>query len=395
MISTKNNPPLRVMFLVTSMPVGGAETLLLNLVRCMNRQKFAPEIVCLKERGPLGDELAGEIPVHYGMISHKFDLLVLWRLWRLMRKREIDAVITVGAGDKMFWGRLAAKLAGVRVIVSALHSTGWPDSVGRLNRLLTPITDAFIGVADAHGKHLIEIEHFPGDKVHIIYNGVDTTRFCPGDKRSAREEIGLPSDAKVIAILAALRPEKNHEMFLSGAAKILAQAPNARFLVIGDGPSRSNLQQLAEQLGVGGVTQFLGSRHDVERVLQAVDVLALTSHNEASPVSILEGLSCGVPSVAANVGSVSETVIDNVTGKLFPSGDEASYVRSVLELLRDEPLRMRLGAAGRRQVIERRSLKSMVCGYEILLERLSATKANKAVNLLKKSAQPKASMGIR
>ncbi len=387
MKTNENTTRLRVMFLVTSMPVGGAETLLLNLARRLGRERFAPEIACLKERGPLGEELAHEIPVHHGLISSKFDVFVLFRLWRLMRARQIDAVVTVGAGDKMFWGRLAAKLAGVPVIVSALHSTGWPDSVGRMNRSLTPITDAFIGVADAHGQHLIENERFPADKVQIIYNGVDTTRFCPGDKPAVRRELGLPAGAKVIAILAALRPEKNHELFLAGAAEILRQEPTAKFLVIGDGPLRSGLEQLAEQLGVAQATQFLGSRPDVERILQAVDVLALTSHNEASPVSILEALSCGVPCVASNVGSVSETVIDNVTGKLFPAGDQASFVRAVLELLGNEPLRAQMGMAGRQQVIEQRSLDAMVRGYEALLTRLYALKTKKTLQTAKNTTR--------
>src|SRR5215208_3958812 len=98
--------PLRVLFLTTSMPIGGDETLLMNLVRRMDRARFAPEIVCLKEKGPLGCELAEEMPVHYGLIGLKFDVRVLARLWKLMRRPRADAVITVGAGDKMFWGRL-------------------------------------------------------------------------------------------------------------------------------------------------------------------------------------------------------------------------------------------------------------------------------------------------
>jgi glycosyltransferase involved in cell wall biosynthesis len=374
MIRDANSGPLRLMFLVTSMPVGGAETLLMNLVRGLDAQRFAPEIVCLKERGPLGIELARELPVHSNMISNKFDVLVLWRLWQLMRNRRIDAVVTIGAGDKMFWGRLAAKLAGVPVIMSALHSTGWPDSVGKLNRLLTPITDAFIGVADAHGTHLVEREHFPASKVHVIYNGVDTVRFCPGDKRTVRAELGLPIDAQVVAILAALRPEKNHELFLAGAAEILGSHPRARFLVIGDGPTRAQLEGLAEQLKISSATRFLGSRPDVHRVLQAVDVLALTSHNEASPVSILEALSCGVPAVSADVGSVNETVIDGITGRLFPAGDQASYVCAVTELLDNVPLRAQMGANGRQEMIAKRSLEAMVHGYEALLDRLYAAK---------------------
>lgn len=393
MKANDNIYPLRIMFLVTSMPVGGAETLLVNLVRGLNRQKFSPEIVCLKDRGPLGEELAREMPVYHDLISGKFDFLVLPRLWRLMRKQKIDAVVTVGAGDKMFWGRLAAKLSGVPVIVSALHSTGWPDSVGRLNRLLTPLTDAFVGVADAHGQHLIEHEHFPTEKVQIIYNGIDTTRFGPGDKVTARHALGLPADAKVVAILAALRPEKNHAMFLAGAKEILRREPRAQFLVIGDGPLREELEQFARQLGIDSATQFLGSRHDVEHLLQAVDVLALTSHNEASPVSILEGLSCGVSCIASNVGSVSETVIDNVTGKLFPAGDQTAYVNGVLELLENETLREKMAAAGRQMVIENRSLDAMVRGYESLLTRLYTLKTKQSTTPATKPGRQAASVG--
>ena len=145
--------PLRVMFLITSMPVGGAETLLVNLVRRMDRERFLPSLACLKQLGPLGEVLAEEIPTANNLIHHKFDVAVVVRLVRLFRRQRIDAVVTVGAGDKMFWGRVAAHLAGVPVVLSALHSTGWPDVIGRLNgsRLLTRWTDAFIGVADAHG----------------------------------------------------------------------------------------------------------------------------------------------------------------------------------------------------------------------------------------------------
>jgi hypothetical protein len=154
--------PLRVMFLITSMPVGGAEVLLVNLIRRLDRSRCVPHLCCLKELGPLGEELAAEgVPASSHLIRGKYDVRVLWKLVRRMRSPKIDAVVTVGAGDKMFWGRLAAKLAGVPVICSALHSTGWPDSIGRLNRLLTPITDAFIGVAARHGRHLIENEQFP------------------------------------------------------------------------------------------------------------------------------------------------------------------------------------------------------------------------------------------
>jgi glycosyltransferase involved in cell wall biosynthesis len=368
------------MFLTTSMPVGGAETLLVNLVRRLDRTRFAPEVVCLKEAGPLGEELATELPVYSDLLAGKFDLRVLPRLWRLMKNPQADAVITVGAGDKMFWGRIAARLAGVPVVASALHSTGWPDGVGKLNRLLTPWTDAFIGVADAHARHLVENERFPAEKVHAIYNGVDCDRFAPRDAAPIRAELNIPAEAPVVGILAALRPEKNHELFLAGAERIRAKLPHARFLVIGDGPRRADLEAQAAALGIAPAVRFLGSRPDVPELLAACDLVALTSHNEASPVSILEALSAGCPVVATNVGSVHETVVDGETGRLIPAGDLDAFAAASIALLTDSDARRRIGAAGRERVQQRWSLAAMVAGYEQLIERIHRAKTAAPAN---------------
>ncbi len=356
------------------MPVGGAETLLMSLVRGMDRCRFSPEIACLKQPGPLGEVLASEIPVHGHLLAHRYDPRVLPRLWHLMRTRKIDAVVTVGAGDKMFWGRLAARLARVPVVISALHSTGWPDSIGRLNRLLTPLTDAFIGVANDHAQHLVQKEKFPPDKVHTIYNGVDTNQFIPGDSTAVRRELGLPPDALVVGILAALRPEKNHELFLEGAKRLAREYPKTQFLVIGDGPRRALLEQQVLDLDIAEIVHFLGSRSDVSDLLRAIDVLALTSHNEASPVSVLEALSTGIPVVAADVGSVHETVVPEETGLLFLAGDLDGYVSAMLRLLGDSTYRTQLGSQGRSHVVQQGSLESMIRSYESLIEHLHNAK---------------------
>ena len=142
--------PLNVMSVITSMPVGGAEVLLMNLVRRFDPKRIKPSICCLKEKDELGEKVSFDIPVFDHQIKHKFDLGVIKRLGKLYLKNKIDAIVTVGAGDKMFWGRLAAKNAGIPIILSALHSTGWPDGVGRMNRLLTGITTGFIAVSYTH-----------------------------------------------------------------------------------------------------------------------------------------------------------------------------------------------------------------------------------------------------
>lgn len=383
--------PLKVQFVITSMPVGGAETLLVNLLDRLDQSRLQAEVICLKEPGPLGQQIAGRIPVHSGLIGNKWDVRVLWRLVRLLRKQQTDAVITVGAGDKMFWGRLAACLAGVPVICSALHSTGWPDGVGRLNRGLTPLTDAFIAVADSHGEFMRLRERFPADKVHVIRNGIDTTRFdCAAvfQEPSVRDELGLPADAPLVGIVAALRPEKNHAMFVDVAASVLLEEPDSHFLVIGDGPERETIIRRCEGCGIADRVHLLGTRQDTARLLSALDVFLLTSHNEASPVSILEALACKVPVVSTNVGSIAETVIPEQTGYLVAVDDVSTATALVTKLLRDENHSQTLGDQGRRLVVAQGSLDSMVEGYQSLIEGIYDQRAAG-----KKAARPQKVLG--
>jgi len=369
--------PLRVMFVITSMPVGGAETLLVNLIRRMDRSRFEPELCCLKELGPLGEVLAREVPVCEKLIHYKTDWRVIGRLARRMRERKIDAVVTVGTGgDKMFWGRLAAWRAGVPVILSALHSTGLPDHVELPNRLLAPITDGFIGCAKPHGEYLVRAEGCPRHKVFVVPNGVDTERFRPlAPPPGLREQVGLPADAPTAAIVAALRPEKNHELFFDAAAQVLRRLPQARFLVIGDGARRATLQERVDQLGLSDAVHFLGTRSDVPELLSLVNVLVLSSHMEANPVSILEGLACGKPVVATRVGSVPETVQHGTTGLLVDPGNADQLASALGDLLESPATAAALGRAGRELVVSSWSLDGMVAGYQNLIQDIYQAKA--------------------
>jgi glycosyltransferase involved in cell wall biosynthesis len=368
--------PLRVMFVITSMPVGGAETLLVELVRRMDRERFLPELCCLKRLDPLGEVLAREIPTFTGLLTHKYDVSVLWRLTRLMRRRRIDAVVTVGTGgDKMFWGRLAAWLSGVPVICSALHSTGLPDHVEFSNRLLAPLTDAFIAVAEPHACYLAANEGCPAEKIRVIPNGVDVERFHPRwPNRALQQEWNLEPDAPVAGIIAALRPEKNHEMFLYVAALVQRNLPSARFLIVGDGPQRTHLEALAKSLGIAEAVRFVGTRSDVPEVLSLLHVVALSSHMEANPICLLEAMASEKPVVATRVGSVSETVLEGRTGYLVAPGDTHGMADRVLKLLTDRPWAAALGRAGREQVIAHWSVDRMVRGYEDLISGIYAGK---------------------
>lgn len=381
--------PLRTMFLLTSMPIGGAETLLVNLCRSFDAKRITPLIGCLKERDVLGDELAQDFSVYEKLIRHKYDFAVAGRLKKLFREEKVDAVITVGAGDKMFWGRLGARRARVPVILSALHSTGWPDGVGRLNRMLTGITDGFIAVARQHAEYQIEQEKFPASKVFLVPNGIDTDRFVSEERLRTdwRNELGINHDTPVVGIVAALRPEKNHDLFIDVAGRVTRVIPEAKFVIVGDGPERIRLESLVAEKQLEDQIIFAGATHDIPGALSMMDLFALTSHNEASPVSIMEALSCERPVVATDVGSINESVVNGVSGYLVEPGDGVSMAKRLVELLQQPRRREYLGRKGRAHVIAKSSLHSMTDGYTRLIETTYAVKTKSQV-ILPKAMMP-------
>ncbi len=372
--------PLKTLFVITSMPVGGAEVLLVNLLRSFRSSHILPSVACLKEKGPLGDEIASEFSVTDHWLSSKYDFRAAPRLARYLRKEKFDAIISVGAGDKMFWGRLAGRLASLPVICSALHSTGWPDGVGKMNRLLTSITDAFIAVAKPHGQFLVDFERFPSNKVAVIPNGVDTNRFRPNQeaKSRVRSELGLEPNTPLVGIVAALRPEKNHTLFLNAANKVLEKCPKAHFVIVGDGPERSTIESVIKTLGIEKNVSLTGTRSDTPQLFAALDVFALTSHNEASPVSILEALACGVPVVSTRVGSVAESVHDQWNGFTVEPGDTQAVAERIQYLLWNKETAEMMGNNGREHVQNHGSLDTMVRMYEQLIHSIFDRKTNRS-----------------
>lgn len=375
--SLQERAPLNIAFVITSMPIGGAETLLVNLMRKLDPERIRPQVICLKEKGPLGEQIAAEFPVHSDLIRHRYDLGIVPRLQKVFAEQQIDGIVTVGAGDKMFWGRLAARGSGLPVVISALHSTGWPDGVGFANRLLTGMTDAFIAVANSHGRFLVDFEKFPAAKVEVIPNGIDTDRFqfSAEARRTLRSEWGWENETPVCGVVAALRPEKNLSVFLKAAAKVRTQLPEARFVIVGTGPEEAGLKSLASELDLQSAVKFLGARHDVPQLLSAFDLFSLTSDNEASPVSILEAMSTQLPVVCTDVGSVRESVLENKTGHVVPVANVEAIAESWLRLLQDRKTGKSFGRFARQHVAATNSLQSMTDGYTRVVESIYDAKA--------------------
>jgi glycosyltransferase involved in cell wall biosynthesis len=367
-----SDAPARVAFVTTALGIGGAERLLVELITRLDRSRFAPTLVCLKDRSVLGEGLADRgVPVVDRVSRGRLDVSVMHRLATIFREADTQVVCTVGTGgDRSFWGRLAARWAGVPVILSCPHSMGQPDRFEPSNRLLSGITDGFIAVAQRQKRYLARCEGFSASKIHVIYNGVDLARFAPESDRSIRATIGVPAEAPLAGVVACLRPEKDLGTFLRAADRVLCTTPDAHFVVVGDGPERSKLEQLARDLGIGSRVHFAGMCSDVRPWLHSMDVLALSSVCEAFPLSLLEAMACAKPVVATRVGAIPEMVRHGVTGLLAARENPEDLAAAIGRLFADRYLAREMGRKGRERVEKHFDLNGMVRGYESLFGRL-------------------------
>jgi len=366
---------INILFVINSLPIGGCELGLVEIVKRLDKERFRPVVICLKEEGILAEKIIkGGGKIYSCLLRSKYDLWIIPRLISLIKREKIDIVYTLLEGDAMFWGRLSAKIAGVPVIVSSIHSFktlgGKRGIINPFNKLLLPITHKIITVGQVQKDCLIEEEGIEAGKVVLIHDGVDLTLF--GGKREiiVEEYLGIPDRAPVVGIVAALHPVKAHEVFLEAAARILEVKPGVHFLIVGDGPRKEELVELSHSLGIASSIHFLGFRLDIPQITSCFDLSVLSSDSEAFPNVLLEAMAAGKPVVATNVGGCPEIVIPGETGFLAPPRDPEALSRVILTLLKDRKLAEEMGKRGRKRVERFFSVEKMVGEREQLFEDL-------------------------
>jgi glycosyltransferase involved in cell wall biosynthesis len=172
-----------------------------------------------------------------------------------------------------------------------------------------------------------------------------------------------------VGCIARLRKQKGYELFLRTAARVLAQMPTVRFLIVGDGEEREQLDCLAKQLRIDGSVVFAGARTDIERIIPVFSVFLLTSHYEGMPICLLESLASGIPIVSTSVGGVPEVIENGVSGFLVDSRNPDQIAGKVMQLLTDGSLREKMGKAALMAYESRFTVKEMVDQYERLYDR--------------------------
>jgi len=369
---------ISVCHLLPALPAHGAEQLLLDIVRKMDRERFSLSVCLISERGPLvGEFEALGIPVTFIPKKGRKDLSVVFRLASFWREKKFDIVHThLFTAD--LWGRLAGLLSRVP-IVSTSHTTSDPN-IGRLGRWLDRILDrrntAVICVSDAVRKYRIEEAGFDPKKLHLVENGIDLDRFeasVPREKVLGR--LGVDPKRRWIAIVGRLVPLKGHRYLIEALSLLAGKFPEAGILVVGEGECEADLKSRAALLGLEDRVVFLGLRRDVPEILRAADILAMPSSREGLPIVLLEAMAAGLPVVVTRVGGIPEVVEEGKTG-FFVTQEPASIASALGRLLENPDLAGALGKNGRTLAEERYDIRKVARRYENLYRSLLARRAS-------------------
>jgi glycosyltransferase involved in cell wall biosynthesis len=364
--------PIRILRVITRLNIGGPSRHVILLNQALDDGvEFKSTLVSgttAPHEGDMHDlARAHNVPVEFvptlgREISPLDDLVSLAKLVALVRREKPDVVHTHMAKAGTI-GRLAALVCRVPLIVHTYHGHVFHGYFSPLKtrvfitieRALGLATNRIIVLGDGQRDEIASYGVAPRDKLVPIRLGLDLQPFLSAERHRGelRAELGIDASTPLIGIVARLVPIKAHEHFFDAAALVHRERPNARFLVLGDGERRAELEALARSLGLQPVVHFMGWRHDLTRVYGDLDLVVLSSLNEGSPVSLIEALASARPVVATAVGGVPEVVVDRQTGILVPPARPEALAQAMLEVLGDPAQAESMGKAGRRHVYPR------------------------------------------
>jgi len=362
----------RVARVISYLPVGGVEKRLLAVLKKL-KGDFDVEVICIHSRGKLAPlfEEAG-IPITVIPFKSRLHPVSLYRLASYLKKRRVDIVHTHMYRPNVS-GVLAARLAGVPVVISNVHNVDhWDNRRQRwMDSLLHPFRDAIIAVSHAVKLDIVEKSRAPLERVVVLHNGVDLGEFqiADGALEEIREGLGISREAFVISIVARVVPRKGHKYLFRAAGELEEVLKIVKVLVVGDGFYRPELEMKAREMGLEGVS-FLGERGDVPFLFKISHVSVLPSRKEGFPNVILESMAAGTPVVATDVGGAREVVEPGHTGFLIKPRDSKT-LGELLELLLARPvLRESIGTKGKRVIGEQFSIERMAANTKELYLRL-------------------------
>lgn len=383
-------PKLKILHIHTLPVISGSGIHTLITMKGLDKAKYEVEFAC-RPGGPLVDEVT-KFGIPFRPIRHLLqpvepynDIAALFELIGLLKKQRYDIVHTHNS-KAGFIGRLAAKIAGVPIIVHTIHGFSFHEYENPprqflftiLERIAAQFADALITVSGPLKAWGLKLGIGKEDKYITIYDGIEIGKFrVDFDTHIKRQEFGIKPDDLVIGAVSKLWEGKGLEYVLEALKMVSLKIPNVKLMFVGEGYLREKLEGLTEEWQLKEKVIFTGFRTDIPEITALFDIAVLASFFEGLGRVLLEAMAAGKPVVATRVGGIVDVVDDGKTGILVPPADSEALAEALLTLLSNAGLRRKMGEAGRKKIDAKFSDTHMVDQIEGLYEELTLKKGIK------------------
>jgi glycosyltransferase involved in cell wall biosynthesis len=382
---------IRVALVIARLNIGGPATHVVQLAAGLPAERFEVRLIAGREGRGEGSmrylaEKAGITPTWIPELSPALsptNLIAFFKISRLMRTWRPDVVHTHTAMAGAI-GRTAAHLNHVPAVIHTFHGhvlRGYfappAETLFRsIERSLARHSDRLITLSSSLREDLVALHIAPREKIQVIPLGMDfdALRAAPRREGRLRSEIGVAPQVPLVGSVGRLVPIKNHALLLQAARRMVDLGAAAHFVIVGDGELRPMLEDLTQQLGLAQRVHFLGWREDLAPIYSDLDLLALTSDNEGTPVAVLEAMAAGVPVVATAVGGVPDVIRDGETGTLVMVREPEALARAMERALRDTDASRAMAERARGEVVARFGKARMLAETAALYENVLASK---------------------
>ena len=364
--------PVKILYLINSFDGGGAERAMTRIVSTLSQEKYDIRVGALKRgKGHIQPVLRRMNVDHFHLnAASMFDLSVFLKLCHYIRENDVD-VIWMSLFHATIVGRVVGAWMKVPILLNWEHSSnlGSPFRI-LLRRLTNHLSDAVIADSSATAKALLNQKLGSNTQLHVVpIAGLDLSNF-------EQRTYGKNSPV-VIGTVANLYGHKGIDILLRVAYEISNIESAVRFIIVGEGPARNELEKQARELEVDDKVEFWGWRDDIPTLLSGFDIYFQPSRWEGMGVAVIEAMAAGLPVVASMVGGHKESIHDGVHGFLVDKDDIKGMTRALLKLIRDPALRKKVGQKGRQRAVENYSLRVMGQKLESILDTLIEEKVSR------------------
>lgn len=367
---------IKVLHLLVTLPVGGAEDLVAAIVTGLDPTRFAAQAACIGPPGPVGEELrrAGYPVLSLGLELKRTPARRLVAAVRRLLKETKPDILHTHLYHANLYGRLAAMGLGLKGVVAAVHNTYTRPKLHRrlLNFLLSRVCDRVLVGSPQVWEDVRRYDGVPVDRLLLLPYGIRLQDLDPpASREEARARLGVSGFC--LGAVGRLEEQKGHRFLLAAVPALRQEIADLTVLLVGDGRLDAALKKQAEELGIAQTVRFLGTRRDLPLLYRALDVYVQPSLWEGLSLTMLQAMGAGLPVVITRVSGALGVVKDGENGRLVPPGDPGALAAAILELYRDPPRRQRLGDAARRTVSENYSQEAMLRRLEDLYREIAVS----------------------